>query len=76
VEVIFPISGRAEYSTYTSIGNFVESKILLGGTSHASTTPRNIWHTIEVLSESFLMIEIGNGPFSNDSTVYLDNKNH
>jgi len=76
VEVISPISGRAQYSTYTSTGNFVGSKILLGGSSHAFGTPKNIWHTIEVLGEFFLMIEIGNGPFSKLSTVYLDNKDY
>lgn len=70
VEVLIPILGMAKYSTFDKTGSIVSSQLLTGESPVAVSTSERIWHAIEVLSESFVMIEIGLGPFTDDSTVY------
>ena len=69
-EVIIPIFGRAKHSIFDENGEIVSSKILDENESIASSTPAKVWHAIEVLSDYFLMLEIGTGPFNSESTVY------
>lgn len=70
VEVLVPILGRAKYVTYDQDGQILESKILKESEPFTISTSSGIRHAIEVLSESFVVLEIGTGPFTHDSTVY------
>ena len=65
-----PILGRAKYATYDQDGQILESKILKESEPFTISTSSGIRHAIEVLSESFVVLEIGTGPFTHDSTVY------
>ena len=69
-EVVIPIHGLARHSTFDPEGRILRSLVLDGTKPAAISTQVNSWHALEVLSESFVMIEIGNGPFSSTSTVY------
>jgi len=70
-EIIIPILGQASYAAYNQAGLKVESKILNGDNLLAISTPKETWHAVEVLSDSFVMVEIGAGPFTSSSTVYI-----
>jgi cupin fold WbuC family metalloprotein len=70
-EVMIPIYGRATFSTFDETGNLKSSKVLDGAKPFAVSTNLDCWHSLEILTESFLVVEIGKGPFNKDSTVYL-----
>jgi cupin fold WbuC family metalloprotein len=70
-EVIYPILGSALHSTFDSKTNLLKSTILTSEQPVALGTPIGNWHSIEVKSEFFVMLEIGTGPFINTSTIYL-----
>ena len=70
-EVIYPIFGSALHSTFDSKTNLLKSTTLTSEQPVALGTPIGNWHSIEVKSEFFVMLEIGTGPFINTSTVYL-----
>jgi len=71
-EIILPILGRAIYTTFN------ENREVLNHTSMSSaepfplSTPNNLWHSVRVVSEFFVMLEIGKGPFRPESTIRLD----
>ena len=70
-EVVIPIHGIARHSTFDLEGRILSSQVLDGSNPVAKSTQVNSWHALEVLSESFVMIEIGTGPFVPTSTVYF-----
>lgn len=70
-EVIYPILGSASHSTFDSKTNLLKSTILTSEKPVALGTPIGNWHSIEVKSEFFVMLEIGTGPFISTSTIYL-----
>jgi len=70
-EIIVPVFGKAQYSEFDGAGNVVSSEELDGQFPIALSTPLTTWHGIKLISESFIMIEIGSGPFTKSSTVYL-----
>ena len=70
-EVIFPIFGSALHSVFDSKANLLKSITLTSEQPVALGTPIGKWHSLEVLSDAFVMLEIGAGPFSDDSTVDL-----
>jgi cupin fold WbuC family metalloprotein len=70
-EIIYPIFGSALHSTFDSKTNLLKSTTLTSEQPVALGTPIGNWHSIEVKSEFFVMLEIGTGPFINTSTVYL-----
>lgn len=69
-EVLIPIFGQARHSIYNEKKERATSQTLNGEHPVAFSTPPGTLHGISVLSESFVMIEIGVGPFTEDSTVY------
>jgi cupin fold WbuC family metalloprotein len=70
-EIIYPIFGSALHSTFDSKSNLLKSTTLTSEQPIALGTPFGNWHSIEVKSEVFVMLEIGSGPFINTSTIYL-----
>jgi cupin fold WbuC family metalloprotein len=70
-EIIYPIFGSALHSTFDSKTNLLKSTALNSEQPVALGTPIGNWHSIEVKSEFFVMLEIGTGPFINTSTIYL-----
>ena len=69
-EVVIPLVGNARHTSYDSEGNILESRILNGTNPVALSTQRQTWHALEVISEFFVMVEIGVGPFLPTSTIY------
>lgn len=69
-EVVIPIHGLARHSTYDNEGRILRSELLDGNNPVANSTEIDSWHALEVLSENFVMIEIGTGPFLSTSTEY------
>ena len=70
-EIMLPILGLASYILFNQKGLKTDSRILSGKELLAVSTPKEEWHAIEVLSDSFVMVEIGSGPFTYSSTVYM-----
>lgn len=70
-EVVIPIYGLARHSIFDLEGQILRSEVLDGNNPVANSTQVGSWHVLEVLSESFVMIEIGTGPFTSTSTVYF-----
>lgn len=70
-EIVIPLQGIAMHSTFDLEANLLSSQLLDGFNPIALTSRMDTWHSIEVLSEAFIMIEIGIGPFTSNSTVYL-----
>ena len=69
-EVVIPIHGLARHSTFDLEGRVLRSQVLDGTNPVANSTQVNSGHALEALSEGFVMIEIGTGPFTSTSTVY------
>lgn len=70
-EVLLPIIGQAKYTTFNATAQAISSKVIDGSFPAAISTAQGTWHAIEVLSPTFVMVEIGTGPFVRDSTTYL-----
>ena len=70
-EVLVPVIGKAKHTTFNRAAQVVSSKIIDGSFPVPISTPKGVWHAIEVLTPSFVMIEVGTGPFLKDSTVFL-----
>jgi hypothetical protein len=70
-EIIYPILGSALHSIFDSNANLLKSTTLTSEKPVALGTPVGKWHSLEVQSDAFVMLEIGTGPFSDDSTVEL-----
>jgi len=73
VEVLLPILGKARYSTFNNNCELLSSELIDGDLSLAICTPKNVWHSIEVYSETFIMLEVGLGPFNENSTQFMLN---
>jgi cupin fold WbuC family metalloprotein len=69
-EVVIPILGEARHTSYDMQGNVSGSRILKGTIPVAVSTQVETWHALEVISEFFVMVEIGTGPFLPTSTIY------
>ena len=69
-EVIFPIRGKATHQTFDQGGASVKSVLLDSENPTLLSTAAHRWHSLEVQSTEFAMIEIGTGPFLPDSTVF------
>ena len=69
-EVVIPVLGEARHTSYDGEGNVLQSRILNGAIPVAVSTQLETWHALEVISEFFVMVEIGTGPFLQTSTVY------
>lgn len=69
-EVIFPIRGKATHQTFDQSGASIRNELLDSEHPSILSTAAHTWHTLEVHSPEFAMIEIGTGPFLTDSTVF------
>jgi len=69
-EVVVPLYGLAFHSIFNSKGELIKKQLLDGTRTVAISTKINEWHTIELESENFVMLEIGIGPFLPNSTIY------
>ena len=70
IEIVIPIHGHALHTTYDSDGKVIGNVKLDGSNPVALSTKPDLWHAVEVLSENFVMLEIGSGPFLPASTVF------
>lgn len=70
-EIIYPIFGSAVHSTFDTSANLVKQVTLNSEIPVALGTRLGNWHSLEVQSGAFVMLEIGTGPFTNSSTVYF-----
>ena len=70
-EIVIPLFGEAMHTTYDSADVVSKVELLNGDNPVPTTTKQGDWHALEVLSESFVMVEIGTGPFLSTSTQYL-----
>jgi len=69
-EVLIPIRGEAIRRTFSERLE-VESEVTMKSEfGNSFSISPGIWHSLEVVSEHFVMIEIGAGPFTKDSTVF------
>jgi cupin fold WbuC family metalloprotein len=71
-EVLIPLSGVAVHSTFNAHAEIIASQTMDGAKPISFSTPLSAWHNLKVVSESFVMIEIGIGPFISSSTVYKE----
>ena len=71
IEVVVPIHGQAIHKTYNSAGKVIRNIKLDGSNPVALSTTLGLWHAIEILSENFVIIEIGTGPFLPTSTLFM-----
>jgi cupin fold WbuC family metalloprotein len=72
IEVIIPVYGQALHTTYNSSGKVIGNTKLDGSNPVALSTKSGVWHAVEVLSENFVMLEIGAGPFLPTSTIFKE----
>lgn len=70
-EVLIPIRGEAEIQTFDNQGNLLKSDVMVGNSGVAFSANPGTWHSVAVTSESFVMIEIGLGPFQDNSTISM-----
>lgn len=70
-EIVIPLQGMAIHTTFDLDQNQLGSQLLDGSNPIALTSKIDAWHSLEVLSDFFVMLEIGVGPFTSNSTVYL-----
>lgn len=74
-EVILPLSGEAIHSCYDSSGLKLSQSLLTGNDPSSLSTEVGVWHSLEIITPFFVMLEIGSGPFRQDSTVFLGDEN-
>jgi cupin fold WbuC family metalloprotein len=71
-EVLIPLSGIAIHSTFDDRGEIIASQTMDGAKPISYSTPSGVWHSLKIVSESFVMIEIGVGPFMSTSTMHKE----
>jgi hypothetical protein len=69
-EILIPILGQAMFHNYGEDGKLKYSSSMNAAKPIAITVPNNCWHSVEVISDYFIMMEVGKGPFTNKSTEY------
>ncbi len=69
-EVLIPLFGIAINSTFDDRGEIIASQTMDRSNLKTFTTSVGTWHSLEVLSDSFVMLEIGIGPFTQGATAY------
>ena len=73
-EVLIPILGEAEARVFDQFGNILSSQIMRGKSGEAFSSDVGTWHSLKVQSSEFVMVEIGLGPFQQDSTIFMNMK--
>lgn len=70
-EIIIPVIGKAKMQIYDDNLDLIEELVLEGSKKMAVSNERKNWHALVVDSDCFVMVEIGGGPFTKNSTVYF-----
>lgn len=70
-EVMIPVSGRAELIVRDELNLNTEIALLDSENFVPVSIESGVLHAIRVLSHSFVFMEIGNGPFNTESTLYI-----
>jgi len=73
-EVLIPIIGEAEARCFDDQGNVLKIQTMRGGSGESFSSSSGTWHSLKVISSEFVMIEVGEGPFRADSTVFFNKK--
>lgn len=71
-EIMIPLLGTAELKIQSNGKSKEITRHLIADSRIPVSIPQNTPHALSVTSNRFVFIEIGNGPFSNDSTLYLE----
>lgn len=71
-EILIPILGQAVFRNYGEDGKMKHTLAMNGLKPIPITVPRNCWHSVEIKSRNFIMIEVSKGPFNIQSTEYTD----
>ena len=70
-EVVIPLIGEALHTTYANDGLVISQRHLVENQPTSASTQPGDWHSMEILTPVFLMVEVGVGPFRSDSTVFF-----
>ena len=70
-EILIPIIGDAEHRIFDKKGEIVSKSILSARLKSAISIESNTVHSLELISSKLLMLEIGSGPFTSESTIYI-----
>jgi cupin fold WbuC family metalloprotein len=70
-EVLVPIRGIAESRIYDVNGKILSVAAMKSGAGSSFCTDKGQWHALKLVSSEFVMLEIGSGPFSSSSTIFL-----
>lgn len=70
-EVLLPVQGLAERRIFSEEGELLQIEIMESGSGNSFVTGKGMWHSLKLISLEFVMLEIGMGPFTADSTHYL-----
>ena len=70
-ETIYPLQGQARLNLYDSSFKRISSSLLsIEDIVSATIQPKEI-HNFEILTDTFVFLEVSPGPFTNNSTVYV-----
>lgn len=70
-EIMIPIKGIAELMFFNHDNEITDSQILDSKYQMPVTIQPNEKHSLKLISENFVFMEIGNGPFTSESTKYV-----
>jgi len=73
-EVLIPILGEAEARVLDQFGNILTSQVMRGKSGEAFSSDVGTWHSLKVQTSEFVIVEIGLGPFRQDSTIFMNMK--
>ena len=73
-ETIHVIEGKAKHNIYDAKGK-IQNSLDISKTNNSSITIESgTWHNFSLISEKLMVIEIGSGPFTKNSTRYYQNR--
>jgi len=70
-EIMFPLFGKAVLTIYDDRDGAPRYLNLDSSDRSPISIEMNVVHSLRVVTASFVFIEIGNGPFTNNSTHYI-----
>jgi len=70
IETIYALKGNANLCLYVNDQNDKEIQNLSSSNFSLIQIPKNTFHNFELISNNFVFIEISEGPFNSESTLY------
>ena len=70
-EIMIPILGKAELTIINAESATKKNYILDSESVVPASIESNLIHSLRVISTCFVFLEIGNGPFTTESTLYV-----